>query len=97
MAEAKSKGRGEECISQNIRILRAPNGTQTIMFFVNSQRKERKRYISIPGEAAPGICVLGCHSETSAQSIALIRSSKARKPGVLSPSDYNRISNFYQN
>jgi hypothetical protein len=50
VAEAKSKGRGEECISQNLRILRSRNGTQTIMFFANSQRKERKGYISIPGK-----------------------------------------------
>lgn len=50
MAEAKSKGRGEECISQNLRVLQARNGIQTIIFFANSQRKERKRYISIPGK-----------------------------------------------
>ena len=50
IAEAKSKGRGEECISQNLRILQARNGIQTIIFFTNSQRKERKRYISIPGK-----------------------------------------------
>ncbi|KIX06730.1 uncharacterized protein Z518_04706 [Rhinocladiella mackenziei CBS 650.93] len=48
IAEAKSKGRGEECISQNLRILRARNGRQIILFFANSQRKEKKRYISIP-------------------------------------------------
>jgi len=48
IAEAKSKGRGEECISQNLRILRARNGKQTIIFFANSQRKEKKRYVSIP-------------------------------------------------
>jgi hypothetical protein len=29
MAEAKSKGRGEECISQNLRILRGHNGQFT--------------------------------------------------------------------
>lgn len=50
IAEAKSKGRGEECISQNLRVLQARNGIQTIIFFANSQRKERKRYISIPGK-----------------------------------------------
>jgi hypothetical protein len=48
IAEAKSKGRGEECISQNLRILRSRTGKQTILFFANSQRKEKKRYISIP-------------------------------------------------
>lgn len=48
IAEAKSKGRGEECISQNLRILRARNGRQILIFFCNSQRKEKKRYISIP-------------------------------------------------
>ncbi|KIW62083.1 hypothetical protein PV05_02134 [Exophiala xenobiotica] len=48
IAEAKSKGRGEECISQNLRILRARNGRQVILFFTNSQRKEKKRYITIP-------------------------------------------------
>ena len=48
IAEAKSKGRGEECISQNLRILRSRTGKQTILFFANSQRKEKKRYISVP-------------------------------------------------
>jgi hypothetical protein len=48
MAEAKSKGRGEECISQNLRILRGHNGKRVILFFANSQRKELKRYVSIP-------------------------------------------------
>jgi flavin reductase (DIM6/NTAB) family NADH-FMN oxidoreductase RutF len=47
---AKSKGRGEECISQNLRILRAKNGRRTIVLFANSQRKERKGYILIPCE-----------------------------------------------
>jgi hypothetical protein len=47
---AKSKGRGEECISQNLRILRAKDGRRTIVLFANSQRKERKGYISIPCE-----------------------------------------------
>jgi hypothetical protein len=48
IAEAKSKGRGEECISQNLRILRARNGRQVILFFTNSQRKEKKKYITVP-------------------------------------------------
>jgi hypothetical protein len=48
IAEAKSKGRGEECISQNIRVLRGHNGKQVMLFFANSQRKELKRYVSIP-------------------------------------------------
>ncbi|KIW26583.1 uncharacterized protein PV07_09666 [Cladophialophora immunda] len=48
IAEAKSKGRGEECISQNLRILRSRTGRQIILFFANSQRKEKKRYITIP-------------------------------------------------
>jgi hypothetical protein len=50
IAVAKSKGRGEECISQNLRILRAKNGRRTIVLFANSQRKERKGYILIPCE-----------------------------------------------
>jgi hypothetical protein len=50
VAVAKSKGRGEECISQNLRILRAKNGRRTIVLFANSQRKEKKGYILIPGE-----------------------------------------------
>ncbi|KAJ5467511.1 hypothetical protein N7475_005263 [Penicillium sp. IBT 31633x] len=48
MAEAKSKGRGEECISQNLRILRGYNGRRVMLFFANSQRRELKRYVSIP-------------------------------------------------
>ena len=50
IAEAKSKGRGEECISQNLRILRGRNDRQVILFFANSQRREKKRYVSIPGK-----------------------------------------------
>ncbi|KAJ4547855.1 hypothetical protein HRR76_000478 [Exophiala dermatitidis] len=48
IAEAKSKGRGEECISQNLRLLRARTGRQVLLFLANSQRKEKKRYVSIP-------------------------------------------------
>ena len=50
MAEAKSKGRGEECISQNLRILRGQNGKRVMLFFANSQRGGLKRYVSIPRE-----------------------------------------------
>lgn len=50
IAEAKSKGRGEECISQNLRILRGHNNKRVMLFFANSQRKELKRYVSIPRE-----------------------------------------------
>lgn len=50
MAEAKSKGRGEECISQNLRILRGHNGKRVMLFFANSQRGALKRYVSIPRE-----------------------------------------------
>lgn len=52
IAEAKSKGRGEECISQNLRILRGGNGKLVLLFFANSQRKELKRYVSIPSKHA---------------------------------------------
>lgn len=52
MAEAKSKGRGEECISQNLRILRGHNGKRVMLFFANSQRRELKRYVSIPRESS---------------------------------------------
>ncbi|KAE8351142.1 hypothetical protein BDV28DRAFT_137733 [Aspergillus coremiiformis] len=48
IAEARSKGRGEECISQNLRILRGCNGKEVLLFFANSQRKELKRYVSVP-------------------------------------------------
>ncbi|BCR83243.1 uncharacterized protein ACHE_10645A [Aspergillus chevalieri] len=48
IAEAKSKGRGEECISQNLRILQDYNGKQVMLFFANSLRREAKRYVSIP-------------------------------------------------
>lgn len=47
LAEAKSK-RGEECISQNLRILKARTGRQMIIFFANSQRKEKRKYVSVP-------------------------------------------------
>ncbi|OKL56141.1 hypothetical protein UA08_08744 [Talaromyces atroroseus] len=48
ISEAKSKGRGEECISQNLRLLRGRHDRFTLLFFANSQRKERKRYVSVP-------------------------------------------------
>jgi hypothetical protein len=50
IAEAKSKGRGEECISQNLRVLRGRHERMVLLFFANSQRKERKRYVSVPRE-----------------------------------------------
>ena len=50
IAEAKSKGRGEECISQNMRLLRGRHERVVLLFFANSQRKERKRYVSVPCE-----------------------------------------------
>ncbi|KAJ6043963.1 uncharacterized protein N7446_002160 [Penicillium canescens] len=55
MAEAKSKGRGEECISQNLRILRGHNGKRVMLYFANSQRRELKRYVSIPLNCVAGI------------------------------------------
>lgn len=56
LAEAKSKGRGEECISQNLRVLRPRGGGKTIMiFYTNSQRGERRKYISIPLNAITDI------------------------------------------
>jgi hypothetical protein len=48
IAEAKSKGRGEECISQNLRVLKSRTDRQSILLFTNSQRKEKKRYVSVP-------------------------------------------------
>lgn len=49
IGKAKSKGRGEERISQNLRIFKTRSGKQTILLFTNSQRKrEQKKYISIP-------------------------------------------------
>ncbi|KAJ5895077.1 hypothetical protein N7495_006768 [Penicillium taxi] len=53
ISEAKSKGRGEECISQNLRILRGKNGKQVMIYFANSQRKDLKRYVSIPSKRTP--------------------------------------------
>lgn len=50
MAEAKSKGRGEECISQNLRILRGQNNKRVMLYFANSQRGGLKRYVSLPRE-----------------------------------------------
>jgi hypothetical protein len=48
IAEVKSKGRGEECISQNLRVLKSRTGRQLIIFFANSQRREKKKYVSVP-------------------------------------------------
>ncbi|KAK5106997.1 hypothetical protein LTS08_001122 [Lithohypha guttulata] len=51
VAEISSKGRGEEAISQNIRVCRQKNGSLNLLFFANSQRKEKKRYLSVPVDA----------------------------------------------
>ena len=48
VADIASKGRGEEAISQNLRVCRSTTGRLSLLFFANSQRKERKRYISLP-------------------------------------------------
>ena len=50
LAEASSK-RGEECISQNLRILKSRSGRQIMVFFANSQRKEKQKYVSVPLDA----------------------------------------------
>lgn len=47
VAEISSKGRGEEAISQNVRICRSATGATNILFFPNSQRKELKRYVRL--------------------------------------------------
>lgn len=47
VAEVSSKGRGEEAISQNLRVLKSKTGSISIVYFANSQRKEKKRYTSI--------------------------------------------------
>lgn len=47
VAEITSKGRGEEAISQNLRVCRTNNGRMSLLFFANSQRKEKKHYWSI--------------------------------------------------
>lgn len=48
VAEITSKGRGEEAISQNVRLCRSATGSTSLMFFPNSQRKELKRYVLLP-------------------------------------------------
>lgn len=82
IAEAKSKGRGEECISQNLRVLQAANGSHTIIFFANSQRKERKRYVSVPGKADSGAWVLKCRFVTITVN-CIDRIDQSKKPGRL--------------
>lgn len=47
IAEIVSKGRGEEAISQCLRICRYTNGVLCLLFFANSQRKEKRRYTAI--------------------------------------------------
>jgi hypothetical protein len=56
VAEIKSRGRGEECISQNVRIIKnRDNGRMSIVFFANSQRKEKRRYVSVAMSAVEGV------------------------------------------
>lgn len=47
VAEIVSKGRGEEAISQNLRICRYANGVLCLLYFANSQRKDKRRYTAI--------------------------------------------------
>ena len=51
IAEITSKGRGEEAISQNLRVCKYNNDNLHILYFANSQRKEKRRYIAIPTSA----------------------------------------------
>ncbi|KAK5945358.1 hypothetical protein PMZ80_002562 [Knufia obscura] len=55
VAEIVSKGRGEEAISQNLRICRSTTGALSLLFFANSQRKEKKRYYSLPVDAIDSV------------------------------------------
>lgn len=80
MAEAKSKGRGEECISQNLRILRGQNGRRAILFFANSQRRELKRYVSIPRKCFP--CPINQLNLSKTITVSCVESVKPpKKPG----------------
>ncbi|KAJ9662056.1 hypothetical protein H2198_001598 [Neophaeococcomyces mojaviensis] len=47
VAEISSKGRGEEAISQNLRVWKSKTGSSNLLYFANSQRKEKKRYTSL--------------------------------------------------
>lgn len=60
VTEAKFKGRGEECVSQNLRVLRGRNGNHVLLFFANSQRQGPKRYVSIPRECGQVRSILIC-------------------------------------
>lgn len=51
VAEISSKGRGEEAISQNLRLCRTVTGSTRILFFANSQRKDRKKYVILSVES----------------------------------------------
>lgn len=47
VAEISSKGRGEEAISQNLRICKTAGGQMSLLFFANAQRKGQKRYLTL--------------------------------------------------
>lgn len=51
VAEINSKVRGYEAISQNLRVCRKANGAINLLFFPNSQKADKKRYLSIPMDA----------------------------------------------
>lgn len=51
VAEITSKVRGYEAISQNLRVCRNANGAINLLFFLNCQKADKKRYLSIPMDA----------------------------------------------
>lgn len=55
VAEITSKVRGDEAISQNLRVCRYSNGRIILLFFANAQKPDRKRYITIPLDAVDSL------------------------------------------
>lgn len=49
VAEIRTKGRGEEATSQNLRVCKTPVGTTSLLYFANSLRRDQnqKGYVSI--------------------------------------------------
>lgn len=49
VAEIRTKGRGEEATSQNLRVCKTPAGTTSVLYFANSLRRDqnRKVYVSV--------------------------------------------------
>lgn len=80
--KAKSKGRGEECISQNIRVTQSTTGRKTLLFFANAQRSSDKRYVSIPRNTCRHSAAFTTFADRSTQNMPLTKLTRRSAPRI---------------